>query len=113
VRNAIIQEILLINRMIEAIYSQKLFRDFEEKDVPIGVTGFLRPTAANFDAFVMALDKLLSDRINSKFFDGKVPLEEEIPRGEGQVEIRRKGSIRLLEEWLLEALNWENEKKSA
>ena len=46
-----------------------------------------------------------------KFFEGKVELHEEIPRGEGRFEVQRKGSIRLLEEWLLAALNWENEER--
>lgn len=109
VRYAIIQEINLINKMINAIYGQQLFREFEEKDVPIGITGFLRPTKANFDAFVLALDKLLSDRVDAKFFRDKIKLDEEIPRGDGRFEVRRKGTIRLLEEWLLSALDWENE----
>lgn len=110
VRHAIIEEIKLINKMTYAIYGQQLFREFDEKDVPIGVTGFLLPTKANFEAFVLTLDKLLSDRIDVKFFEGRVDLHDEIPRGEGRFEVARKGTIRLLEEWLLAALNWEDEK---
>ncbi|WP_162791969.1 hypothetical protein [Pseudosulfitobacter sp. DSM 107133] len=109
VRYAIIQEINIINKIIYAIYGQKLFRDFEEEDVPIGVTGFLRPTKANFEAFVLTLDKLLSDRIDANFFKGKICLHEEVPRGEGRFEVMRKGTISLLEEWLLFDLDWENE----
>ncbi len=108
-RYAIIQEMLLINRMTDAIFGQKIFRDFEEAEVPIGITSFLRPTLANFEAFVLALDKHLSERIDTKFFNGKIEMDEETPRGDNRFEVRRKGSIRLLEDWLLSALKWPDE----
>ena len=38
--------------------------------------------------------------INVDFFGNDVELDEEIQRADGRVEVRRKGSIRLLDEWL-------------
>lgn len=46
------------------------------------------------------LDKLLSDNINTKFFQGDVEFEHEDTRDDGKVVIRQKGSISLLAEWI-------------
>ena len=77
VRHAIAEEMRLIRALTEAIWGRSLFRAPPEGDIPIGLTSFLRPTAENFNRFVMALDKLLSESIDVKFFEGKVPLETE------------------------------------
>src|SRR5262249_37070529 len=66
------------------------------------------PTADNYHRFVMALDKLLSDSIDIKFFDGKVPLAAEKIRPDGKIEVQRKGSLTLLEEWLLAEMVWQD-----
>ncbi|WP_067223126.1 hypothetical protein [Stappia indica] len=108
IRYAIVKEMDLINRMSQAIWGTALFRELAVADVPIDLTTFLRPTSENYDRFVMALDKLLSDSINIKFFDGKVPLETESIREDGKIEVRRKGSLSLLEEWLLHEVMWED-----
>jgi hypothetical protein len=79
VRYAIVEEMRLIRVLSEAIWGRSLFRAPPEGDVPIGLTSFLRPTAENFNRFVMALDKLLSESIDAKFFEGKVPLENRDP----------------------------------
>jgi hypothetical protein len=77
VRFAIVEEMRLIRALSEAIWGRSLFRLPPGGGVPINLTTFLRPTAENFNRFVMALDKLLSDSIDVKFFDGKVSLETE------------------------------------
>jgi hypothetical protein len=108
VRYAILKEMTLINAMSEAIWGGGVFRDPPTGDVPIGLTAFLRPTADNYHRFVMALDKLLSDSIDVKFFGGKVPLEVEKIRPDGKIEVQRKGSLTLLEEWLLAEIVWQD-----
>ena len=108
VRYAIVEDMRLINEMSEAIWESRLFRELPTGDVPIALTSFLRPTADNYERFVMALDKLLSESINNKFFDGKIPMETETKRKDGRIEIQRKGSLTLLEDWLLSEIIWED-----
>jgi hypothetical protein len=104
VREAIEEEMRLIRLLSQAIWGRSLFRDLHEGDVPIGLTSFLRPTTENFNRFVMALDKLLSDSIDVKFFDGKVALETEKTRGDGKIVVQTKGTLTLLQDWLLKEI---------
>ena len=106
VRRAIVEEMRLIRALTEAIWGRSLFRDPPEGSIPIGLTTFLRPTAENFNRFVMALDKLLSESIDAKFFEGKVPLETETPRSDGKIVVQKRGTLVLLEEWLLQEIIW-------
>jgi hypothetical protein len=106
IRYAIVQEMKLINTMSKSIWGVNLFRDLPRHDVPIGLTAFLRPTADNFHRFVMALDKLLSESIDIKFFNGKVSLEKEEIRPDGKIVVQQKGSLTLLEEWLRAEITW-------
>ena len=48
----------------------------------------------------MTLDQLLSDNLSRDFFAGDVGMFDESPLPGGQVERIRKGTIRLLKEWL-------------
>ena len=50
---------------------------------------FCGPTSNNYEQFGLTLDKLLSDNINRQFFKGDIPLEQEIIRGEGLVEVQQ------------------------
>ena len=93
VRYAIVEEMRLVRALTEAIWGRSLFRVSSEGDVPIGLSSFLRPTAENFNRFVMALDKLLSDSIDVKFFEGKVPLETETTRPDGRIVVQNKGTL--------------------
>ncbi|MCT7376350.1 hypothetical protein [Chelativorans salis] len=108
VRYAITEEMRLIRTLSEAIWGQSLFRASTEGDIPIGLTSFLRPTAENFNRFVMALDKLLSESIDASFFIGKCPLETEETRSDGKTVVARKGTLALLEEWLLQEIVWDD-----
>ena len=56
----------------------------------------------------MALDKLLSESINMKFFEGKVPLEIETLRPDGKIVVHNKATLTLLEEWLLKEITWDD-----
>lgn len=108
VRSAITEEIELIRQLTLAIWGQSLFRPFDKGDVPLGLTSFLRPTAQNFERFVMTLDKALSESIDVKFFEEKISLELEIERPDGKVVVQSKGTLRLLEEWLAQEVVWDD-----
>jgi len=106
VRHAIMEELKVINEQTNAIWGRSLFRELPVDEVPVGLTYFLRPTTENFHRFILALDKMLSENIDSKFFNQQIPLERETTRSDGRVELHRKGSIALLEEWLLKEISW-------
>ncbi|OYV07224.1 MAG: hypothetical protein CFE26_02075 [Verrucomicrobiales bacterium VVV1] len=60
----------------------------------------IRPTAKEFYDFVLLLDQIMSDNINKRFFGDDVPLEEENERKDGKVEVRQRGTIALLQDWI-------------
>lgn len=111
IRYAICTELKTINAICIAIWGRNLFRETGADDVPISLTSFLRPTAANYHRFVMDFDKLLSDNIDARFFEGKVSLETEKTRPDGKITVQRKGSLKLLEEWLLSEIRWGDEQE--
>lgn len=106
IRYAIAEEMRLVQELSETIWGQSIFRSNNEGDVPISLTSFLRPTADNFNRFVMALDKLLSESIDRSFFEGKCELEIEQERSDGKIEVVRKGTLLLLQDWLLKEVKW-------
>ena len=97
---AFLMELALINEMAAAMGRPQLFRD-----TPVGpeeLKGFdflLRPTQAEFDAFVVLLDKLLSDNLNKAFFGTDISDEAEEERADGKIVVRPKGTIQMLDEW--------------
>jgi hypothetical protein len=109
IRYVICTEIKIINDMCLAIWGRNLFREDKIDNVPIGITSFLRPTADNFSRFVMDMDKLLSENINTKFFHGKISVETEKASPDKKVVVERKGTLRLLEEWLISEIAWSDE----
>lgn len=111
VRYAICKEIELLKRISEQIWGEKVFKDMEANDAPLDLTSFLRPTNKNFQRFILALDKLLSESINPKFFEGKIALEDEVQRKDGKIVVQRKGTLRLLEEWLSQEVAWSDDKE--
>lgn len=92
-------ELAVVNQMAELMGRPAFFKEtFPERPNEFGF--LLRPTLAEFNAFVLLLDKMLSDNINKKFFLDEVPLEEDQPRPDGKIVVRQKGTLALLEEWL-------------
>jgi hypothetical protein len=90
-----------INEMAALMRRPPFWRDeFRGDDRPRTFGFLLRPTLNEFNAFVHTLDRMCSDNINVDFFGNDVELDEEIQRADGRLEVRRKGSIRLLDEWL-------------
>jgi hypothetical protein len=75
---------------------------------PAGLIFFRLPTLRNFNEFILAMDKLLSDNLDQSFFKGAVSLEVETTRNDGKVIVRPKGTLSLLEEWLDIQFTWGN-----
>lgn len=93
-------ELTVINQMAERMGRPALFRETFTSNRPTEFGFLLRPTLAEFNAFVHLLDKMLSDNINKDFFLDDVPLEEDQTRPDGKIVVRQKGTLALLEEWL-------------
>ena len=96
-------EIWLINQMTRVIRKQPLFKmDFgrHAENRPKKLAFLIRPTLEEFNSAVLLLDKVLSDNISVRFFEGATPLESENERPDGKIEVRRKGTIALLDEYL-------------
>ena len=100
VYSAILEEISIINSMCADIGWKPLFTNDYSNDRPPHLSALLRPTKKEFYDFALGLDKILSDNINYKFFEKKVGRTETITRKDGSLEIRYKGSLQMLGEWL-------------
>jgi len=59
-----------------------------------------KPTRSEYNSFIHALDKMISENINRDFFKGKIDLNEETELRNGKVRIIDKGSLKLLDEYL-------------
>jgi hypothetical protein len=98
---AFIEEQHHINEIARLMGRPRLFRtEFKEEPRPRGFGFLIRPTLEEFNAFVLVLDKLISENIDPEFVGGEVPLEQERSRADGKVVVARKGSLQLLNDWL-------------
>lgn len=93
-------ELKTINEMAALMGKPPLFRQTFQSERPKDFGFLLRPTLAEFNAFFLLLDKMLSDNMDKAFFGGDVPLEEDKTRPDGKIEVRQKGTLALLEEWI-------------
>lgn len=101
--SAFLKELYIINQMAKAMGRPPLFhQDFgkygEERPQKFGF--LIRPTLEEFNSFVLLLDKMLSDNINKGFFQNEVPHETDVERSDGRIEVRTKGTLQILDEWL-------------
>lgn len=98
---ALLMEIKIINQMCLAMDKPPLFRkEFDDYDKPRYFSFLVRPTLKEYYDFVGILDKIISDNIDKQFFQNDIPLEDENTRPDGKIEVIKKGTIRLLEEWI-------------
>ncbi|MDP2603706.1 MAG: AAA family ATPase [Deltaproteobacteria bacterium] len=97
---AFTQELKIINAMATLMERPQLFRESFAEERPKEFGFLLRPTLAEFNAFVLLLDKMMSDNINKEFFANEIPLEEDEERPDGKIVVRQKGMIALLEAWV-------------
>lgn len=96
---AFTEELSLINKMCSTIGRPDLFRQTFFDNRPKEFAFLLRPTLSEFNSFVLLLDKMLSDNINSAFFTD-ISKEHEEERPDGKIVVRQKGTIAMLEEWV-------------
>lgn len=90
-----------INEICGAMGRPPLFRKtFSEDDRPKEFSYLLRPTLHKFNDFVHLLDKMVSENLNLAFFKGEIELSVEEPLGNGKVEVKKKGTLKLLQEWI-------------
>ena len=97
---AFIMELSVINEMANKIKSINLFRKDYSGSRPKEFAFLIRPTLSAFNSFVLLLDQMMSDNINKKFFEGEIADEYDYEREDGKIEVRRKGTIAILEEWI-------------
>ena len=101
--DAFLSELRLLNQMADAMGREPLFRnDFGEygENKPKEFGFLIRPTLKEFNDFVLLLDKMLSDNISKKFFGDDVEFTSEHERKDGKIEVRNKGSLQILDEWI-------------
>lgn len=104
---ALIDEINAIYKLTESIFGVPLFlKALDGEHCPKNFTFFFSPTSKNYYDFINLLDKYLSENINKSFFEGSLELEELRPIGDNMVERVRKGTLRLLEEWLAQSFKF-------
>lgn len=100
--DAFLQEKIEINRMCELMGKPKLFRtEFGDLKRPHGFGILIRPTRKEFRDFSLQLDQLLSDDLNRDFFKGDMELNRNLIDEDGSKVTLSKGTIQLLEEWLV------------
>ncbi|HHD2117972.1 TPA: hypothetical protein ACN1KR_005328 [Klebsiella pneumoniae] len=98
--SAFTEELKIINKMSVLIGKPELFRKDYSDDMPKEFGFLLRPTLSEFNNFMLLLDKMMSDNINKKFFEGDVELEIEEEREDGKIVVRPKGTIQILDTWV-------------
>jgi len=98
--DAILEELKMINAMCNLMKRPHLFHDDFIDHRPRQFSFLVRPTQAEFNGFVLTLDKILSDNINKKFFLQDIADENEQSRGDGKVVVTQKGTILMLDEWI-------------
>ncbi len=100
--NAFLEEIKQINILSNLTGRSALFRkEFDHQKRPRKFGFLLRPTLSEYRDFVVTLDKIVSENINQDFFGNDVDLYKDITKKNGTFERQRKGSISILEEWLV------------
>ena len=97
---AFVEELKVINEMSDLIGKPHLFRNSYSDERPKEFGFLLRPTEAEFNHFMLLLDKMMSDNINKKFFEDDVKVEIEEERDDGKIVVRPKGTILILESWV-------------
>jgi hypothetical protein len=121
VYDALLAEVFQINKMCQLIGVPNLFRrDYsretrsDEGDTPLdepkGFGLLMVPTKKHFLEFAQVLDKIITENLNPDFFGAQhLELEEKITRKNGDVLATKKGTLRLLEEWLTKYIRIEGE----
>ena len=97
---AFIDELTLINQMCDVMDRPPLFHNDFRDNRPRGFSFLVRSTLQEYNAFVLMLDRMMSDNISKKFFKSEVADETEQERADGKVVVKPRGTIAMLQEWL-------------
>jgi len=98
---AVLMEMRTINDIAQALDRPSFFRkDYSGDNRPREFGYLLRSTLKEFNDFIHLLDKMFSENINRDFFQNEVALEREVTRADGKVEVRLKGSLQIIEDWI-------------
>lgn len=108
VYQAVLEELKILNKLASLIGKPPLFREVYDKR-PRGFSLLLRPTLKNYLEFIHLIDKLLSENINKDFFVGDVILDVNIQHKDGKIEVKQKGTLQLLSEWLHKTVHFSDE----
>jgi len=98
---AIRLSIQAINKICNALYQGPLFLQPAPSLLHYNLSPFMRPTKNDYLIFVHELDKILSENINIKLFDEMLNRFDVVNNSDGTIERKPKGSIQLLEEFLV------------
>ncbi|PHV19149.1 AAA family ATPase [Janthinobacterium sp. BJB446] len=96
---AFVMELQTINQMCALMKRPPLFRNSFKEDRPKEFGFLLRPTVAEFNDFILLLDKMMSDNINKDFFGNDVEIETDEARDDGKIIVKPKGTVQILEAW--------------
>ncbi|MBZ0272402.1 AAA family ATPase [bacterium] len=97
---AFVEELHVINLMCAAMGRIGLFRNTFYENPPKKFSFLVRPTLAEFNEFVLLIDKMISDNIDKRFFRDDISLEIRNELDGGEVKIDQKGTLAALEEWI-------------
>ena len=99
--DAFVEELHHINEMCKLMNRPPLFKnELEDERKPRDFCFLVRPTLKQYNDFIHLLDKIISENINRKFFLDDIPFEYDEVRGDGKTVVQKKGTIRILYEWL-------------
>lgn len=102
-----------INKICKTIWDESLFLNEVPSEVHYNLSPFMRPTRSDYLSFAHELDKLTSENINAKFFDGKIERYTTTQHPDGTTERRNKGTITLLDEWLFDGeMSWKEKSEA-
>jgi hypothetical protein len=104
VYEALTEELRIVNEMTARAFGKKLFKsEFATPPDAYGV--LLRPTYREYMDFARALDLMLSENIDTRFFPDSIERHSLRTDKEGAVHRENKGSIQLLGEWIRSAIS--------
>jgi hypothetical protein len=89
-----------INKVCLDVWAAQLFLNDVPENVHCNLSPFMRPTKSDYLSFAHELNKIISENINPKFFEGRVERFSLAHHADGSVERKSKGTITLLVEWL-------------
>ena len=99
--DAFVEELHHINEMCKLMNRPPLFKnEMKDEQKPRDFCFLVRPTLKQYNDFIHLLDKIISENISRKFFLDDVSFEYDEVRGDGKIIVQKKGTIRILDEWL-------------